>query len=62
MRLEVLQRRFGATRGHITRQITLEAALTGTLAGIIPTPHTYLQDVKAYWQRFAELGVELASG
>ncbi|MFT3855244.1 MAG: ABC transporter permease [Ilumatobacteraceae bacterium] len=30
-----LRRALGATRGHITRQITLEAALTGTLAGIL---------------------------
>ncbi|MEK7423442.1 MAG: ABC transporter permease [Actinomycetota bacterium] len=30
-----LRRALGATRGHITRQITLEAALTGTLAGIV---------------------------
>jgi putative ABC transport system permease protein len=30
-----LRRALGATRGHITRQITLEAALTGTLAGVI---------------------------
>lgn len=32
-----LRRALGATRGHITRQITLEAALTGTLAGILGT-------------------------
>ncbi len=30
-----LRRALGATRGHITRQITLEAALTGTLAGAL---------------------------
>ena len=30
-----LRRALGATRAHITRQITLEAALTGTLAGIL---------------------------
>lgn len=30
-----LRRALGATRSHITRQIALEAALTGTLAGII---------------------------
>lgn len=30
-----LRRALGATRGHITRQIALEAAITGTLAGII---------------------------
>lgn len=30
-----LRRALGATRSHITRQITLEAALTGTLAGVI---------------------------
>lgn len=30
-----LRRALGATRGHITRQITLEAALTGSLAGIV---------------------------
>lgn len=30
-----LRRALGATRTHITRQITLEAALTGTLAGVI---------------------------
>lgn len=32
-----LRRALGATRSHITRQITLEAALTGTIAGIIGT-------------------------
>ena len=32
-----LRRALGATRHHITRQITLEAALTGTLAGILGT-------------------------
>lgn len=32
-----LRRALGATRGHITRQVTIEAALTGTLAGIIGT-------------------------
>ena len=30
-----LRRALGATRAHITRQITLEAALTGTLAGVL---------------------------
>ncbi len=30
-----LRRALGATRAHITRQITLEAALTGTLAGTL---------------------------
>jgi putative ABC transport system permease protein len=30
-----LRRALGATRGHITRQVALEAALTGILAGII---------------------------
>lgn len=30
-----LRRALGATRSHITRQITLEAALTGTLAGLL---------------------------
>jgi len=30
-----LRRALGATRGHIIRQITLEAALTGTLAGVL---------------------------
>lgn len=32
-----LRRALGATRGHITRQITIEAALTGTIAGILGT-------------------------
>jgi putative ABC transport system permease protein len=32
-----LRRALGATRTHITRQITVEAALTGTLAGVIGT-------------------------
>ncbi len=32
-----LRRALGATRAHITRQITLEAALTGTLAGTLGT-------------------------
>lgn len=30
-----LRRALGATRGHIARQITIEAALTGTLAGVL---------------------------
>jgi putative ABC transport system permease protein len=30
-----LRRALGATRSHITRQITLEAGLTGTIAGIL---------------------------
>jgi putative ABC transport system permease protein len=30
-----LRRALGATRGHITRQITIEAALTGIFAGIV---------------------------
>lgn len=32
-----LRRALGATRLHITRQITIEAALTGTIAGILGT-------------------------
>ncbi len=32
-----LRRALGATRGHITRQITIEAALTGSIAGILGT-------------------------
>ncbi len=32
-----LRRALGATRGHITRQITVEAAITGTIAGIVGT-------------------------
>lgn len=32
-----LRRALGATRGHVTRQITIEAALAGSIAGILGT-------------------------